>query len=82
MLPERVIELLQAQGKLAVIPSRRNKESLQRTICLLGNLVKAGSLNEKPRQELVSLIGSCPTPAQAALWKASLRQLSNSMRHG
>jgi hypothetical protein len=58
------------------------KESLQRTICLLGNLVKAGSLNEKPRQELVSLIGSCPTPAQAALWKASLRQLSNSVRHG
>jgi hypothetical protein len=56
-------------------------ESIHRTTCLLGNLVRAGFLNEKPRQELVSLIGTYPTPEKAALWKASLRQLLNGVQH-
>jgi hypothetical protein len=55
------------------IPGTR--DDFQRTICLLGNLVKAGNLTEKPRQELISLIGSYPTPELAAVWKISLRQL-------
>lgn len=50
-------------------------EGLQRAIILLGSRVK-GELTNKPKGELVELIGTYPTPEQAVVWKAQLKQLS------
>lgn len=50
-------------------------EGLQRAIVLLGSRVK-GDLTTKPKRELVELIGTYPTPEQAAIWKSQLKQLS------
>lgn len=50
-------------------------EGLQRAIILLGSRVK-GELTTKPKQELVELIGTYPTPEQAAVWKSQLKQLT------
>lgn len=56
-----------------VIPG--TAEGLQRAIVLLGSRVK-GELTNKPKSELVELIGTYPTPEQAVVWKSQLKQLS------
>ena len=50
-------------------------EGLQRAIVLLGSRVKA-ELTNKPKRELMELIGAYPTSEQAAVWKSQLKQLS------
>jgi hypothetical protein len=49
-------------------------EQLQRAITLLGNRTKA-DLKTKPRQELISLIGTYPSATQAGFWKRNLKIL-------
>ncbi len=56
-----------------VIPG--TAEGLQRAIVLLGSRAK-GELTNKPKGELMELIGTYPTPEQAVVWKSQLKQLS------
>lgn len=49
-------------------------EGLKRAVLLLGNRTK-GELTNKPKGELVELVGTYPTSEQASLWKQSLKQL-------
>ncbi len=56
-----------------VIPG--TAEGLQRAIVLLGSRAK-GELTNKPKSELMELIGTYPNPEQAVVWKSQLKQLS------
>lgn len=56
-----------------VIPG--TAEGLQRAIVLLGSRAK-GELTNKPKGELMELIGAYPTPEQAVVWKSQLKQLT------
>ncbi|HEY9706677.1 MAG TPA: hypothetical protein V6D48_00565 [Oculatellaceae cyanobacterium] len=56
-----------------VIPG--TAEGLQRAIVLLGSRAK-GELTNKPKGELMELIGTYPTPEQAVVWKSQLKQLT------
>ncbi|NES69400.1 MAG: hypothetical protein F6K24_31325, partial [Okeania sp. SIO2D1] len=51
-------------------------ETLQRAISLLGHLTKVGELRESRRNELIELIGACPSPKVAADWKQVLKEYS------
>jgi hypothetical protein len=50
-------------------------KGLKRAVLLLGNRTK-GELTDKPKGELVELVGAYPTKEQASLWKQSLKQLA------
>ena len=56
-----------------VIPG--TAEGLQRAIVLLGSRAK-GELTNKPKGELMELIGTYPSPEQAVAWKSQLKQLN------
>ncbi len=53
------------------IPS--NPDDLQQAICLLGNRTRS-ELGQKPKKQLIELIGVYPDAITATLWKQTLRQ--------
>ena len=53
------------------IPS--NPDDLQKAICLLGNRTRS-ELGQKPKKQLIELIGVYPDAITATLWKQTLRQ--------
>jgi len=55
-----------------IVPAAR--ESLDRAIILLGNRCQS-DLKSAAREELKTLIGTYPNPAQAAIWKQMLSRL-------
>ncbi|RYZ16886.1 MAG: hypothetical protein EOO70_03380 [Myxococcaceae bacterium] len=61
---------------MATLPPRVPTElaQLDQAITLLGNRTKS-ALTEKPRKQLLELLGAYPDPATAVRWKAELRQI-------
>lgn len=48
-------------------------DALSRAVCLLGNRL-ASDLKDRPREELIQLIGTYPSLEQAGMWKQALNR--------
>jgi hypothetical protein len=61
---------------MATLPPRVPTElaTLDQAITLLGNRTK-NALTDKPKKQLIELIGAYPDAPTAARWKAELRQI-------
>jgi len=66
---------------MATLPPRvpTDLATLDQAIMLLGNRSK-NSLTDKPRKQLIELIGVYPDAPTAARWKAELRQIRKELK--
>jgi hypothetical protein len=65
----------------SLLPPRVPTElaTLDQAITLLGNRTK-NDLGDKPKKQLLELVGAYPDPATAARWKAELRQIRKELK--
>ncbi len=66
---------------MATLPPRVPTElaTLDQAITLLGNRTK-NPLTDKPKKQLIELIGAYPDAPTAARWKAELRQIRKELK--